>query len=129
MRLLKYLLTISCLTVTALVYVHQQVELVKLSYVITYKEKKIKDILDHKEGLRYNIDNLEDPSRLERVLLAKKIEISFPKRNHVYKIAETRLRRVKNEDSLRASGLEPKGGIYTILEFFGLRAEAHAKEK
>ena len=68
MRPFKSLIMISFLTLVALIYVHQQVELLKLSYAIDYKEKKLKDILDRKEVLGYNISNLEDPSRLEGIL-------------------------------------------------------------
>ena len=128
MRLLKSLTLISIFTLVALIYVHQQVELVKLSYSIDSKEKKVKDMLDHREGLRYNIANLEDPSRLERVLLAKKIDISFPKRDHVFD-AYRAASKIRNETSIRTAGLERKGSIFGILEFFGLRAEAQAKEK
>ena len=129
MRLLKSLTAISAITFLALIYVHQQVELVKLSYAITYKEKKIKDMLDRKESLRYNIANLEDPARLEGVLLAKKIDISFPKKDHVFKVAQSTDRIRENEAPLRVAVLEGKGAMSGILEFFGFRAEAQAKEK
>ena len=59
---------IGFITLVALVYVHQQIELIKLSYAIECKEKKLKEILDHNEGLGYNIENLEDPARLEQIL-------------------------------------------------------------
>ena len=55
MRLFKSIIPISFVTALALLYVHQQVELVKLSYAIEYKEKKVKDMLDRKGGLGYNI--------------------------------------------------------------------------
>lgn len=128
MRPFKTLIMISFLTLVALVYVHQQVELVKLSYAIDYKEKKLKDILDRKESLGYNIANLEDPSRLENILLAKKIDISFPKKGQVFKVAKTDTR-VKRKESFRQASVEGRGGAFGILEFFGLRAEAQARER
>lgn len=128
MRPIKSLVMISSLTVVALFYVHQQVELVKLSYGIDYKEKVLKDILDRKEALGYNIANLEDPSRLENILLAKKIDISFPKKSQVFKVSKVDARS-KRRESFRAATVERKGGGFGILEFLGLKAEAEARER
>ena len=119
---------ISSLTLVALIYVHLQVELVKLSYSIDYKEKKCKTILDRKESLGYNIANLEDPSRLESILLAKKIDISFPKRGQVFKVSKVDSK-VKRKESFRAVTVEKKSGGFGILEFLGFKAEAQARER
>jgi hypothetical protein len=128
MRPIKSLVMISSLTLVALIYVHLQVELVKLSYAIDYKEKKCKDILDRKEALGYNIANLEDPSRLESILLAKKIDISLPKRGQVFKVSKVDSR-VKRKESFRTATVEKKGGGFGILEFLGFKAEAQARER
>jgi hypothetical protein len=128
MRPFRGLIIISTVTLIALVYVHQQVELVKLSYSIDYKEKVLKDVLDRKESLEYNIANLEDPTRLESILLAKNIDISFPKKDHVFKVAKI-ITRVKRSTALKTMAVENKGLGTGILEFLGLRAEAQAKER
>ena len=128
MKLFKSVAFIMLITLIALIYVHQQVELVKLSYTIDSKERRLKDILDHNETLGYNIKNLEAPSRLEGVLLAQKIDIAFPKRDHVVRVA--RLNRVaKNGESIRAAGLERKVNIFGIFDFFSPAREAQAREK
>ncbi|MBU0605284.1 MAG: hypothetical protein KKH77_03240, partial [Candidatus Omnitrophica bacterium] len=93
MRAIRVSIIIVSVTFVALLYVHQQVELVKLSYSIEIKEKALKDVLDHNEGLGYNIDNLEAPNRLEEALLAKKVEIAFPKRGHVVRLASSKHKR------------------------------------
>ena len=69
-RLFRYIGSIATVTIIALAYVHQQVELVKLGYAIDYKEKNLEYILDRVNGLEYNISDLEKPSRLESVLLS-----------------------------------------------------------
>lgn len=74
---------------TALLYVHQQIELVKLSYSLELQEKTLKDVLDRNEGLSYNVDYLEAPNRLEEALLEKRIEVAFPKRGHVVRLASS----------------------------------------
>lgn len=128
MRLLKSLTLISIITLVALVYVHQQVELVKLSYSIEHKEKKLKDILDRKESLGYNVDNLEAPLRLEQALLSKNVEVTFPRRANVVKVARLRYNS-RGEERIRSSGLENKFNLFGITEFLNPRAEAQAKER
>ena len=125
MRLFRSTILVTFITVIALLYVHQQIELVKLSYAIGLKEKKLKDILDHNEGLGYNIDNLEAPSRLEQVLFAKNIDIDFPKRGQVVDYAKP-ASGYRSQNQARQLGLR-KIDFFGIFEFFSPRAEAQAK--
>ena len=129
MRLFKSILVIAFMTVVALIYVHQQVELVKLSYAIECKDKKLKEALDHNGDLVYNIDNLESPSRLEQVLSSKKIDVSFPKRSHVVRMTKLAPQIVKNEERVRSAGVERRINILGIFDFFSPKAEAQAREK
>jgi len=128
MRLFRYIVLLGAVTLTALVYVHQQVELVKLSYEIDCKEKKLKEMLDRKGVLRYNISNLESPSRLEKVLLARKISVSYPKNRQVIKLARNPSY-VPGGQILRVTGLGERAGIFKLFDLFGGRPEANAREK
>lgn len=121
--------SIICVTLMALVYVHQHVEMVKLSYSIERKEKKVKELLDRRASLGYNINNLESPSRLEKVLIAQKIDIAFPKRNHV--INSARLNdQLRTNAHLKNMGLERRPNILNgIIDFFSPRAEAQTRGK
>ncbi|MDP3730448.1 MAG: hypothetical protein Q8R14_02860 [Candidatus Omnitrophota bacterium] len=127
MRLFKYIALLGIITLIALVYVHQQVELVKLSYEIDCKEKKLKEMLDRKGVLRYNISNLESPSRLEKVLLERKVSVSYPKRGQVIRLARNPSRVPSR--LLRVSGLEERAGIFKLFDFLGGRPDVHAREK
>jgi len=127
MRLFKYIILLSIVTLTALVYVHQQVELVKLSYEIDCKEKKLKELLDRKGILRYNISNLESPSRLEKVLLDRKVSVSYPKKGQVIRLA--RNPSYVPSASLRVSGLGERAGIFKLFDFLSGGPEAQAREK
>jgi len=124
----KSILTVIVMTLLALLYVHQRVELVKLSYEIDCKEKCLNEMLDRKEHLGYNVDNLEAPSRLENILLAKNIEIGLPKRAQIVK-GRQQVFAVQVERPLRTASIETRSSIAKIFEFLGLGAEAHAKEK
>lgn len=128
MRLFRTVLFVVFVTLAALIYVHQQVELVKLSYAIECKEKKLKDVLDRRESLGYNIDNLESPFRLEQVLLSRKIEVGFPRRGHI--VGQAQLASgARHEDRMRAVFADKKMNFLGFLDFFNPRAEAQAKEK
>ncbi len=127
MRAFKTVTFIIFATLVALVYVHQQVELVKLSYAIGCKEKKLKEILDRNEGLGYNIENLEDPARLEQVLLSKNIDIIFPRPNNIVRSVKAKTKAA--EDGLRTIGIEKSFNLFGILEIFSPRAEAQTKDR
>ena len=127
MRLFKYITLLGIVTLVALVYVHQQVELVKLSYEIDCKEKKLKEMLDRKGILRYNISNLESPSRLEKVLSKRKISVSYPKKGQVIRLA--RNSSYVPSRPLRVSGLEERAGVFKLFDFLGGRPDVHAREK
>ena len=112
---------VATVTLIALLYVHQQVELVKLSYVIECKEKRLKDALDRNEGLGYNIDDLEAPNRLEEALLARKVEVAFPKRGHVVQLASAKYPRGNRPYVLKVY----KGpDIFAVFDHLMPRAEA-----
>lgn len=130
-RIYKPILLIIIATISCIIYVHQQVELVKISYAIDAKEKKMRDLLDHKESLGYNIAKLESSSRLESVLLAKNIDMAFPKRAEVvssrrpFKIAL----RNRPQSYAKAAKSSARFDIFRFFDFFNPRAEAQAKEK
>jgi hypothetical protein len=128
MRLFRHITLLGIVTIAALIYVHQQVELVKLSYTIDCKEKKLKEMLDRKGVLRYNISNLESPSRLEKVLLARKVSVSYPKKGQVIRLARNSSY-VPNGQLLKVSGLEERAGIFKLFDFLGGRPDAQAREK
>ena len=122
------MLTIGILTIAGLAYVHQQIELVKLSYEIDCKDRKAKEMLDHRDILRYNISNLESPSRLENVLSSKKVVVSYPKRGQVIMLSKA----PSYSSALPVLGtknLEDRVHIFRFFDFLIGRAEAHAREK
>lgn len=128
MRLFRHFISITIFTIAALVYVHQQIELVKLSYEIDCKEKKVKEMVDRRDILSYNIFNLESPSRLESALLSKKVAVSYPKRGQVVILSKAPLY-LRALPVLNISNLEEKTPIFRFFDFLIGRAEAHAREK
>lgn len=128
MRFFRYIISIGIVTLAALLYVHQQVELVKLSYEIDCKDKKVKEMLDRRDILRYNISNLESPSRLENALSSRKVLVAQPKKGQVIRLVRASTY-AKSAPFLNISGLEDRGFVFRLFDLLGGRAEAHAKEK
>ena len=127
MKMTKPVILIIVVTFFSLVYVHQQVELVKLSYAIESREKKMKDMLDFKDSVSYTIKNLESPSRLEKILLAKNIDVALPKASQVVMAREAAAEPARGE-RLKAAGLDRRFDLFGILDFLNPRAEAQAKQ-
>jgi len=108
--------------------VHQQIELVKLGYEIDCKDKRVKEMLDRRDILRYNISNLESPSRLENALSSRKVMVSYPKKGQVIILSKAPLYS-KTLPVLNISNLEERTPIFRFFDFLAGRAEAHAREK
>lgn len=128
MRMYRHIISIAFFTIVGLIYVHQQIELVKLGYEIDCKGRKVKEMLDQRDILRYNISNLESPSRLENVLSSKKVAISYPKRGQVIILSKAPLYS-RALPVLGISNLEERTPIFRFFDFLAGRAEAHAREK
>lgn len=128
MRVLKSFSSIAFITAIALFYVHQQVELVKVSYAIECKERKIKEMLDQRQRLGYNINNLQAPSRMEQVLASKHVEIMFPRRANIVTVASLKSR-AANEEHLRTLGHEKRLSLLGFFDFLSQSREAQAREK
>lgn len=127
-NIFKPIISIMAITLIALIYVHQQIETVKLSYTLGVKENNLERMLDRREALRYNIKALENPSRLEKVLLSRNIYTAFPRKAQIVNMITTRPA-ANTPEPVRAAGIEKKIVYPKIFEFLGLRAEAQAKEK
>jgi len=87
MKIYKFSVCLILVTLLALLYVHQQVQLVKVSYGIEFNERKITTLLDQNKALMYNIAKLKSPAGLQKKLLASKKEFSIPQQWKVVEIA------------------------------------------
>ena len=85
-------------------------------------------MLDRRDIMRYNISNLESPSRLENVLLSKKVTVSYPKNGQVIILSKA-ASYTMGLPILGISALEERTPIFRFFDFLTGRAEAHAREK
>lgn len=68
MKVPRFLLIATVVTLCALAYVHQQVELLRISYTIDNNRDSLSDLLDQKSSLMYNVAAFQTPRYLESVL-------------------------------------------------------------
>lgn len=88
MSVARFLLIAVLLTVIALGYVYQQVELVRINYSINHNKDNLVVLLDRNSALMYNVIGLQSPLYLETALTAKKISLEVPARWHTIGLAE-----------------------------------------
>ena len=127
MKVFRTFTLIFVFMIIGLVYVHQQIELVKVSYAIESSQKRVSVLLDQRERLVYNLDNLMAPKRMEGVLVAKNIKIEYPKKEQVIKVAMARV--PGKRPAVMLARVRKKGAVDNFLEFAGIVQEAQAKER
>lgn len=126
MKVFRALSCIGVCTIVALIYVHQQVEVVKMNYVLRNQEEGLSVLLDRREKLVYNLNHLSSPSQLEGALLAKNVEVKYPGKEQVIRVAAAGS---SLKTSMRLAHLSAKGAFDSFLELAGMGREAQAKER
>ena len=74
----RFLAGLFLVTLAALSYVYQEVEAVKVGYMIRKQEETKIQLLDRARALKYSIARLKAPENLERRLSAERIVLQVP---------------------------------------------------
>ena len=74
----RILIIITC-AISALCYVHQEVEIMRTSLIINKHEKEVSFLLDQHRSLVYNLSRLESPKRIEDRLTENEIVLCMPR--------------------------------------------------
>ncbi len=118
MKLSKFLMTISSVTLISLLYVHQQTEIVRLAYVGEKKTVVFQELLDKNSVLRYNIGR-----SVSLVQLGSKISGSanyeMPSTYRLVKLVPSRA------VSMAGTGTREKESF--LSRFFSVKTQAEAK--
>jgi len=77
------------LTITMLLlgYVTQKVNLVQLSYEIEKKEKVYHQVIEDQKHLRFKVAYLKSPGRLEKMMIAAKVDFELPREIRIVKVS------------------------------------------
>jgi len=120
MKIYRFSIFLVFVTAMALFYVHQQVQLLKISYKINANEKNITTLLDRNETLIYNVTRLKSPVYLENKFLATEKGFVIPKQWQVVKVMAPK----ENQQTVVMAKGEKKS--FGILKMFGKPTEAMA---
>ena len=119
----KFFISVIILTMCALLYVHQNIEILKAGYSIDTNQKAFSYFLDRHKRLVYNLAKLKSPSALEKRLLAEEIELIEPGVNNVYYASANNTERT----SLAFRNGNGESIIDRILDTFTAKAEARVR--
>ena len=121
MKLHRFFSFLLIITVISLLYVQMQVEIVKLAYEGRAKESRLKDLLDDRSLLVYNINNLESANNLGQKFLCSQDDLQFADRSQ---IASLKLPAKGNVSLAQSSS-----NTNFFINLFSLRSQAEATEK
>ena len=83
-KMKKFFLGAITVTICTLLYVHQNIEILKTGYSIDANQKALSYSLDQHRRLVYNLGKLKSPLALEARLHAEEIELVEADTNHIY---------------------------------------------
>ena len=118
MKLSKFLMSISSITLISLLYVHQQTEIMRLAYIGEKKTMVFQELLDKNSILRYNMGR-----SVSLVQLGSRISGSanyeMPSTYRLVKLAPSR------SVSRAGAGAASKESLFS--RFFSVKTQAEAK--
>jgi len=86
-RFFRHIFCIVICALFGLLYVHQQVELLRINYSLNHNRDNLSLLLDQKSTLMYNVVRLQSPFYLEQGLSAKNVNVEIPSRWHTIALA------------------------------------------
>ena len=122
----KFFLSTIIITICALLYVHQNVEILKIGYSIDTNQKAFSYFLDRHRRLVYNLAKLKSPPALEEKLLAEEIELIGPSTNNIY-YASVASAKIINKPFPGFRNNNRERIIDKILDTFTEKAEARVR--
>ncbi len=122
----KFFLSVITITICALLYVHQNVEILKIGYSINTNQKALSYSLDRHRRLVYNLAKLKSPPALEEKLLAEEIELIGTGTDNIY-YASVASAKIINKPSREFRNNNSKRVIDKILDTFTEKAEARVR--
>ena len=120
MRLRKFVFTGIIITILAVFYVHQRVEIVKAGYGLQKNRKYLSYLVDQNSKLMYNLTKLESPRSLLTSLNGEEIEFA----SHRIRQGDSYLLTLADSHNSDAS----EGMIGRFLDLFTSSAEARSRE-
>ena len=117
---LNVIVGILLFTLLALLYVHQEITIVKTSFLIGKHRHEISFLLDHYRSLVYNLSQLESPKRIEDTLCVNEITLCMPNAANIRRIDRIDLAHKDTEATTEQS----TSFLGNVFDRFAVQAEA-----
>jgi len=85
----------------ALIYVHQEVEIVKTSVLINKNRQRVTLLLDQYRSLVYNLSRLEAPKRIEDTLSLNEITLCMLEKGNIQRFQRPEAAEAEIEEELK----------------------------
>lgn len=121
MKLHKTIITGSVITVLAVGYVHQRVEIIRAGYELQDTKERLSGIIDRNSNLMYDLARLESPVYLLTSLNDEKIVFARCRSKHLS------TNQLSLADSANADSIAEKT-IGNFLDIFTVSAEAKSRK-
>lgn len=118
MKVSKFLIVLALATTITLLYVHQQIEILKANYQKEIIEESLTKLLDRNHFLLYNLIAIKAPHNLERILLAKDATFELPASHQLLEI---------NQPQFKAELSRWERTKIAFAHIFALNSDAEAK--
>jgi len=119
-KIYKFSVFLVFVTLMALLYVNQQVQLLKISYSINTNEKEMTRLLDRNRSLVYNVTRLKSPVYLDNKFLASKKDFAIPQQWQMVQVISPK----EEKQAVVMAKVENKS--FGIWKIFGRPREAFA---
>ena len=116
----KVLIIIFIVSIFALSYVHQEIEILKTSFAIDKHRHQLSLLLDQHRSLVYNLSRLESPKRIEDTLSRCEITLCMPKIENIRRAERVSLVYANEEKEEN----DKMSFLASILDRFTAKAEA-----
>ena len=123
MRFLRFLKVMATLTVLAVVYIHLQIQIIKLAYNAKNKEQQIQKLLEEQGRITYEILTLKSANHLGVKLLNDKSDMKFLDHSSIVKVETPEI--VREQIHLVTGERVKKPNLFASI--FSLRSQAEAK--
>lgn len=121
----KTILGIGVLTLLLLLYVHEQIALVRVSYLIDAKSVQFNRLSEEYRQIKFEVDQLKAPRLLEEKMKNLSMQLTLPQEIHVIKTPAPKLAAAERQMSPVAS---LSGNVFSFLGHWVDVAQAKTNE-
>ena len=119
----KYILTLIIVTGGMLLFVHQQISIIKCSYSINTHEQKLARLKENHKNLTFQLASCTSPAKMNQKLAAAEIDLVFPDEITIVRVPSSSEQPIRLAESSEAASSQD----FSILRILGFERQAQAE--